>query len=124
MIVIDMGDEQRVEGGDVLGGDRRVEEDRHVEAAEHGVDHHRGAVGVEEEARPAEPGDGGVVARCERCSVHLRETRRLRLLFDVGADGLLEARDRLLCRFVLHGCPFRGVVSGNGSTIGRVQGHV
>ena len=61
VVVVDVGVEQCVKGGHVLGKDGRLHEDGHVEAYEQGIAEDGGTAAVEQEACVAEPVDGGLV---------------------------------------------------------------
>ena len=61
VVVVDVGVEQRIEGGHVLGQDGRLHQHGHVEAHQQRVAHDGRAAAVEQEARVAQPVDGGGV---------------------------------------------------------------
>ena len=65
MVVVDVGDEQRVQPGDLPGQDGRLDQQRHIEILQQGVHHQGGAPAVEKDAGAAQPGDGCVGARAE-----------------------------------------------------------
>ena len=59
MVVVYMGDEQGVEGGDAFGGERLVDEQRHIKPFQHRVDHNGRPAGDDERPAAAQPVEAG-----------------------------------------------------------------
>ena len=91
MVAVRMRDEHGVERRHRFRPDRRRHEQRHVEAPQHRVDHHRRAAAVDQRAGIAEPAHRRPGFRAERLRAEGHRFRCARLLLLHGPSSLLRA---------------------------------